>query len=156
MRNLHLILLFCVTTLSSVSFAETKKAASAGPDKAYLQKILDGWSALDPAAMKQFYVQGDHLFFDIAPVKYSNWTEYQTGVTELLKAYKSFKMTLNDDAQIHHEGNLTWAVATIKEDAVTATGKHELGTFRWTVLFQKQPDGNWLIVHEHTSVPASN
>jgi len=48
---------------------------------------------------------------------------------------------------------LTWAVATLKEEAVTATDKHELGTFRWTVIFQKQ-DGKWLIVHEHTSIPA--
>src|SRR5882724_1252441 len=149
MRKRRLTLWLCIITLSLSSFAETKKAAGdgPGPDKAYLQKILDGWSALNPAEMKQYYVQSEHLFFDIAPVKYSNWTEYQAGVTELLKSYKSFKMTLNDDVQIHHEGSLTWAVATIKEESVTATYKHEMGTFRWTVVFQKQKDGKWLIVH---------
>jgi ketosteroid isomerase-like protein len=156
MRYRYLISLIFVITISFASFAETKKAANLGPDKAYLQKLLDGWSSLNPANMKQYYVQGDHLFFDIAPVKYSNWAEYQTGTTELLGGYKSLKMTLNDDAQIHHEGNLTWAVATIKEESVTVNDKHELGTFRWTVLFQKQPDGKWLIVHEHTSVPAQD
>ena len=154
MRYRQLILLLCIVTLTLASFAETKKAVSSGPDKAYLQKVLDGWSALKPAKMKQYYAQDDHLFFDIAPVKYSNWTEYQAGVTELLESYKSLKMTLNDDAQIHHEGNLTWVVATIKEESVSSTNKHEMGTFRWTVVFQKQKDGKWFIVHEHTSVPA--
>ena len=145
----HLLILVCVVALSATSFA----APSAGaPDKAYLQKILDGWSSMNPANLKESYAQGDRLFFDIAPLKYNNWAEYQAGVTELFKSYKSMKLTLNDDAQIHHEGNLTWAVATVKEDAVTSTGKHELGTFRWTIVFQKS-SGKWLVVHEHTSVP---
>ena len=153
MQKLFVTILACTFCLSFSAFAAEKKM-TAGPDKAYLQKVLDGWSALKPAEMKQYYSQEDHLFFDIAPVKYSNWTEYQAGVTELLKTYKSIKLTLNDDTQIHHEGTLTWAAATIKEEAVTAADKHELATFRWTVLLQKQPDGKWLIVHEHTSVPA--
>jgi len=43
-------------------------------------------------------------------------------------------------------------VATLKEDAVTASGKHELATWRWTVIFEKQA-GKWMIVHEHVSAP---
>ena len=67
-----------------------KKTTSSGaPDKAYLQKILDGWSAGNAANMAQYYDQGDYNFFDIAPLKYSNWDEYEKGVTELLKGYKS-------------------------------------------------------------------
>ncbi|MGA8310202.1 MAG: nuclear transport factor 2 family protein, partial [Terriglobales bacterium] len=81
-----------------------------------------------------------------------NWAEYQKGVTDLLKNYKSVKLTVNDDAQIHTDGNLTWAAATVKEDAVTTSGKHELATWRWTVIFEKQA-GKWMIVHEHTSAP---
>lgn len=156
MLKRFLTLLICVLLLSLSTFAASKKpaakAASGGPDKAFLEKLLEGWNTGDPANMTQYYVQGDHTFFDIAPLKYNNWPEYQKGVTELLKGYKSFKLTLNDDAQIHHEGNLAWSAATIKEDAVTAAGKHEMATLRWTVIFQKQ-DGKWLIVHEHTSGP---
>ena len=153
MRLRRLIVLFSLVAISLSSFAETKKVIGR-PDKAYLQRVLDGWSALKPAEMKQYYSQDDHLFFDIAPVKYRNWTQYQAGVTELLKSYKSLKMTLNDDVQIHYESNLIWAAATIKEESVTAADKREMGTFRWTVVLQKEKDGKWLIVHEHTSVPA--
>ena len=148
-----LIVLMCVLALTFASFAASKKAAASGaPDKAYLEKLMAGWSSGDPANMAQYYDPGDYTFFDIAPLRYSNWAEYQKGVTELLKGYKSLKLTLNDDAQIHTEGNLTWADATVKEDAVTAAGKHELATLRWTVIFQKE-GGKWLIVHEHTSEP---
>jgi ketosteroid isomerase-like protein len=146
--NRYFLVLLCIATFSVGGFAAPPTGA---PDKAYLQKILDGWSSMNPANQKEYYAQGDRLFFDIAPLKYNNWSEYQSGVTELFKSYNSMKLTLNDDAQIHHEGNLTWAAATVKEDAVTSTGKHELGTFRWTILFQKL-DGKWLVVHEHTSV----
>jgi hypothetical protein len=152
-----LTILMCVLALSLCSLAAPKKMAAksgAGPDKAYLEKLLEGWSSGNPASMAQYYVQGEqHPFFDIAPLKYNNWTEYEKGATELLKGYKSFKLTLNDDAQVHQEGNLAWSLATIKEDAVTSAGKREMATLRWTAIFQKQQDGKWLIVHEHTSAP---
>jgi len=105
---------------------------------------------MNPSVMTQYYAQGDRLFFDIAPVKYNNWTEYQSGTTELLKNYKSFKLSLTDDVQIHHEGDMAWSAAVLKEEATTSTGKQEMATMRWTVIFQKM-DGKWLIVHEHTS-----
>ena len=144
----------CVLSLAVASLAAPKeKMAAAGvPDKAYLQKVLDGWSSLDAANLAQYYAKGDMMFFDIAPLKYANWAEYQKGSTDLLKGYKSVKLTLDDDAQIHHEGEVTWVAATVKEDAMTTAGKHELATFRWTVIFQKE-DGKWMIVHEHTSEP---
>jgi ketosteroid isomerase-like protein len=158
MQKRVLITLICVLALNFSSLAAPKKMAKSGPsgsgpDKAYLEKLLDGWSAGSPANMAEYYVQGEHHpFFDIAPLKYDNWTEYQNGTTELLKSYKSFKLTLTDDAQVHQEGNLAWSTATIKEDAVTSTGKHEMATLRWTAIFQKI-DGKWLIMHEHTSAP---
>ena len=155
MRKRLLTILVCVLaiSLSALAAAKKKKApAPTAPDKKYLQKLLDGWSSLNPADMAQYYDQGEYLFFDIAPLKYNNWAEYQNGAGELLKNYKSAKLTVNDDAQIHTDGNLTWAAATVKEDAVTTSGKHELATWRWTVIFEKQA-GKWMIVHEHTSAP---
>ena len=156
MHKRLLTILMCVLALSisSLAASKPKKAAASGaPDKAYLQKLMAGWSSGNPADMAQYYDQGDYAFFDIAPLKYSNWAEYQTGATALLKGYKSLKLTVNDDAQIHADGNLTWAAATVKEDAILSNGKREMGTWRYTVVFENQA-GKWLIVHEHVSVPA--
>ncbi len=145
-----------VLLMATLASAETKKAAkvaSGAPDKAHLQKIWDAWSTLDPANAAQFYASGPHVFFDIAPLKYADWDEYQKGVVTVLADFKTAKLTVNDDAEIHPAGTIVWATATVKEDATMKSGKREMGNFRWTVVFQKE-NGKWLIVHEHISVPA--
>ena len=131
------------------------KSESASPDIAYMQKIWDGWSTMKPANVAEFYNHApDHMFFDEAPLKYNNWQEYETGVQELFKNLKTLKLTVSDDAKIHHEGKLAWGYATIKEESTTNSGKHEMATLRWTVIFEKDAAGKWLIAHEHVSVPA--
>jgi len=158
MQKRFLTVLICVFALSLASIAapkkSAKKAAPSGPvpDKAYLQKIWDGWNTIDPAKVAQFYAQGPHTFFDVAPLKYRSWEEYQKGVKKEFADYKSATFTVNDDAQIHPAGEYVWATATVKEDAMLKSGKREMATFRWTVVFEKQ-EGKWLIVHEHVSEP---
>jgi ketosteroid isomerase-like protein len=73
-------------------------------------------------------------------------------VTQVLADYKSGKFTVNDDAELHPAGNYVWGIATIKEEMVHKDGKIDMGTFRWTGVFEKQ-GGKWVIVHEHVSVP---
>jgi len=129
-----------------------KPAAGPAPDKAYLQKIWDGWATLDPANTAKFYASGPNTFFDIAPLKYGSLEEYQKGVTVVLAGYKSAKFTVNDDATIHASGDLVWATATVADQMTTKAGKVEMGNFRWTVIFENI-NGKWLIVHEHVSAP---
>ena len=137
--------------------AQTKKppatkAAGPAPDRAYLQKVWDGWSTLDPTNVEKFYATGPHTFFDIAPLKYASWDEYEKGVKEVLAGYKSAKFNVNDDAVVHPHGDLVWATATIAEQMTDKAGKISMGNFRWTVIFENE-DGKWLIVHEHVSAP---
>jgi len=146
----------CVLMLAIASFAADKKPAAkkttGGPDKAYLQKIWDGWAALDGSKQAEFYATGPHLYFDLAPLKYASWDEYQAGVAKLLDEYKSATLTVNDDAEIHTVGDTAWVASTVKADMMKKTGKREMATFRWTAIFEKH-DGKWLIVHEHVSEP---
>jgi ketosteroid isomerase-like protein len=156
MLRKHLVALVSgLLVFTALSAAQPKKSAaksSGGPDKALLQKIWDGWATLDPANTAQYYAQGPHTFFDIAPLKYSSWDEYQKGVVNVLADFKSAKLTVNDDAEIHTIGDHAWGYSTVKEDAVMKSGKREMGTFRWTFVFEKQ-GGKWLLVHEHISEP---
>jgi ketosteroid isomerase-like protein len=153
MKRLSAIVL-CLFALALSSSANTapKKTAPIAPDKAYLQKIWDGWSTLDTANVAKFYASGPHTFYDNAPLKYGSWDEYEKGVKAELSGYKSAKFTVNDDAAIHPHGDLVWATATLKEEMISKTGKVEMGNFRWTVVFENQ-DGKWVIVHEHVSSP---
>ena len=154
MKRLFIVVL-CLFALglSGIAKSSPKKSATPpAPAKAYLQKIWDGWSTLDPANVAKFYASGPHTFFDIAPLKYESWEEYEKGSKTLLSNYKSAKFTVNDDAAIHSHGDLVWATATIKEEMTSKAGKIDMGNMRWTVVFENQ-DGKWMIVHEHVSVP---
>ncbi|HUO16353.1 MAG TPA: nuclear transport factor 2 family protein [Verrucomicrobiae bacterium] len=155
MRNRLIVFSLCLLALTLAS-AQKKKASAAkaptAPDKAYLQKIWDGWSTLDPVNAAQYYASGPHTFYDIAPLKYSSWDDYQKGVKAVVAGYKSARFTVNDDAEIHPHGDLAWATATVAEQMTTTAGKVEMGNFRWTVVFENQ-NGKWIIVHEHVSAP---
>lgn len=157
MKRLHSVLL-CLFVITLSAFAASPKPSAKKtptgptPDKAYMQKIWDGWSTLNPDNVSKFYASGPHTFFDIAPLKYDSWDEYEKGVKGVLAGYKSAKFTVNDDAAIHPHGDLVWGTATVKEEMTTNAGKVEMGNFRWTVVWENQ-DGEWLIVHEHVSAP---
>lgn len=142
----------CSALTSPISAKQMTAGKAAAPDQAHLQKIWDGWATLDPSNVAQFYASGPHTFFDIAPLKYSSWDEYQKGVRQVLADFKSAKFTVND-AELHPSGNYVWGTATIKEEMTHKNGKVDTGNFRWTVVFAKQ-GGKWLVVHEHVSVPA--
>jgi len=146
---------FTQTGLAQTGLAPKRTKVSAGGgvvDKAYLQKIWDGWATLDVAAEKQYYAQGPNVFFDVAPLKYGSWDEYQAGVSKDLANYKVARFTVNDDAQIHKSGEAYWITSTVASDMTQKSGKRELSTFRWTAVFEKQ-NGKWLIAHEHVSMP---
>ncbi len=159
MLKRFLTISLCLLALTLSGAAQTKKSpmkkasAGAAPDKALMQKIWDDWSTLDPANVAKYYASGPHTFFDIAPLKYASWDEYEKGVKGLLAGYKSAKFTVNDDAAVHAHGDLVWATATVKNEMTNNAGKVEMGNFRWTVVFENE-EGKWLIVHEHVSAPA--
>jgi ketosteroid isomerase-like protein len=132
-----------------------KSAAAAPVDKAYLQSIWDGWSSADIEKQGQFYVQGpDHLFFDVAPLKYNSWEEYKAAVAPSLKDSPKVTYTLNPDIQIHPAGNVTWVDGTLEMGGTTAQGEKQSISLRWTAVLEQQADGRWLIAHEHVSAPA--
>ncbi len=151
MQKRFLAVSVCVLAVTLAAFAQNKSAGGA-PDKAYMQKIWDGWAQLDTSKVAPFYAKGQHVFFDIAPLKYNSWDEYQAGVTKELGDYKSAAFQVNDDVQTHPAGEYVWATSTVKFDMVHKSDKHDMGNFRWTVVFGKQ-EGKWVIVHEHVSVP---
>jgi ketosteroid isomerase-like protein len=155
MKSHILVFTLCVmcSALTLPTSAKEKTAGkAAAPDKAYLQTIWNGWATLDPANVNQFYASGSHTFFDIAPLKYSSWDEYRKGVRQVVADFKSAKFTVNDDVELHPAGKYVWGTATVKDEMTHKEGKVDMGTFRWTVVFEEQ-GGKWLVVHEHISAP---
>jgi ketosteroid isomerase-like protein len=134
--------------------AAAKTAAPAFDFRGHLQRLYDAWSDLDPAKAAPFYAkEASHVFFDIAPLKYTGWAQYADGVPKAFSAYSSGKFTLGKDLRVHRNGNLTWATATWRAELLKKDGTKENAEGRYTVVLEKRGD-DWLIVHEHMSVPA--
>ena len=153
MKKNSIVSVVAIFVLAGSLLAAPKADKKAGvPDKILMQRIWDGWATLDPANVAQYYAKGPHVFFDIAPLKYNSWDEYQDGVKKVLADYTAAKLTVNDDAEIHPAGDYTWGTATVSEDLTKKSGEHETGAFRWTVVWHNE-GGQWLIVHEHVSEP---
>ena len=152
MKRITVLLIVLSCVVAGAAQKNAAKPAMGAVDKAYLQKIWDGWATLNAAGQKQYYAQGPHVFFDIAPLKYASWDEYQTGVTQVLADFKAAQFTVNDDAQIHKAGDSCWITATVAYSMTHKSDKIDMGNFRWTAVFEKE-QGKWLIVHEHVSAP---
>lgn len=131
-------------------------APAAAPDfKAMMRKTATAWQTLDPAKAAPLYAKDAGLaFFDLAPLKYTGWKEYEAGTAQMFSTFSSLKMSVNDDARTEQRGNVAWGTATVSTEVVNKDGsKWPPLDVRWTVVWEKR-GSDWLIVHEHFSAPA--
>lgn len=140
--------------LSIVLLISSLVAAQGTPDRALAQKVCDAWSSRDPGNAATYYDKDAHnIFFDLAPLKYSGWAEYDQGARKLLAEMQSLKFTLSPDLQFHRAGPSTvWLDGTIQTDMAMKDGTKQTIPTRWTAVWEKKGK-QWLIVHEHVSAP---
>jgi ketosteroid isomerase-like protein len=154
-RLVSLTLLAILLLIVPGGFAQAQSTKSGAPDKALMQQVLDAWSTMDPKTAVVYYsTSPDNVYFDIAPLKYNGWSEYEKGVMQVFAEYSSLKLTVNDDVRVHHNGKLVWATATFHLDGTHKDGSKDNTDGRWTAVWEKS-GGKWLIVHEHVSLPAA-
>jgi ketosteroid isomerase-like protein len=146
-------LMFASQAVAQTKPAEKKSAPSGVPDKALIQEILNAWGTMDTSVVGKYY---DHaptnVFYDVSPLKFDGWAQYTVGVNQLFNTLKSINFSVNDDAAVHHAGNLAWGNSTVKTVMTDKTGKVTRLDCRWTIVWEKK-GADWLIVHDHFSVP---
>jgi ketosteroid isomerase-like protein len=157
MKTRILTLLLALTLAASLAPVNAQTAPQGSPAteelKALMQKITDAWCTLDPSKAAPYYVtEGKHVFYDLAPLKFTGWKEYADATQKMFAGISSMKITLGNDVQTHRRGNVGWGTATWKMELVSKDGKKETPEGRWTVIWEKRGD-NWLVVHEHFSAP---
>ncbi len=117
-----------------------------------VEKMLAGWSTLDTKNVSRFYAKdADLVFFDVVPLKYSGWTEYERGFQQISATWKSIKVTVGD-FQATRNGNISWAVYTTPVEIMPKDGAVMKGVTRNTDIFEKRGN-DWIIIHEHVSAP---
>lgn len=151
--TLNLVLLAGMLASFALPAAAQKADRTTEQFKARIEKAWAGWDTMDPANVAPYYAQeAGHLFFDVAPLKYDGWSEYAAGVKKVLADYASLKLVLGPDLQVHQHGSLAWTTATFRLDGAMKSGAQVSYAGRWTAVWEKHGK-EWLIVHEHTSVP---
>lgn len=131
--------------------AENKAAAV--PTEAEAAAIVDAaegqWTSADSAKIMAYYKKGGVWFDPVAVEPSADWavqTKWTDGFTAMKLTEKSMAaktvQVLGDDTLIAS------GVATLKSGP-----DGDPVTFRYTDVYEKQPDGKWLIVHEHLSAP---
>ena len=118
-----------------------------------LQQILDAWSTRNAQQAAPYYAKdADLIFFDITPVEYKGWDAYAEGIEKLFANYESVDFRLNGDAVVHQTGPIAYATATWDALATLKDQTKQHFTVRWTIIMEKR-GSEWLVVHEHASVP---
>jgi ketosteroid isomerase-like protein len=121
--------------------------------RSLMQQIWDGWGTLSPATTAKFYSKdAQRTFFDLTPLKYTGWSEYDAGVRKAFADYSSGKFTLNSDQHVAQRPTIAWATSTGHGILNKKSGGKDEMDFRWTVIWEKI-ENQWLIVHEHISAP---
>ncbi len=144
---------FVFSAQPGLNAAPKEKSARGNEFKDLMRKQLEAWETLDPAKAAHFYAQeADLVFYDLAPMKYTGWPAYAEGVKKLLADVASLKFTLGDDVQVHPRRNFTYTTATLRTDFANKDGSKWSADGRWTLIWEKRGK-DWLIVHEHYSVP---
>jgi len=163
-----ILTLFIFLMTSTITLAQATKPQTAPKDNATSEErdkpskeefgalVADyykAWNSLNLDMPSKFYAKDPSLvFFDIAPMEYRGWKEYQAGARKLFEGFSSFKLIPNNDLQVTRKGKIAWTTLTFH-----VSGKGKDGTAleldgRHTAIWEKRK-ANWLIVHEHVSTP---
>jgi ketosteroid isomerase-like protein len=158
MRPGRAVWVLALVAMTVPASAQARKgAAPAQPDfKAMVQRYWDVWGAgdLDKAAA-MYAKDADLVFYDLEPLKYNGWDQYRKGVVpNILAKFENVSFRLNDDLKATRRGNVAWTTVTAHASGKLKTGAPVETDMRHSVIWEKRgPD--WLIVHEHVSVPSS-
>lgn len=139
-----------------VLFASLSPAWTADQEadlRALVDRYCAAWGTLDPAKAEPLYAKDAGLvFFDLLPLKYEGWTEYDKGVRAVFATFESMKLVPKGDLKVTRRGNVAWTTTTMRLDVKPKTGEAMALDVRQTLVLEKR-SGEWRIVHEHFSAP---
>jgi ketosteroid isomerase-like protein len=140
-----------------LTFAAARAQQKASDDSTF-RKLIDSycaaWSSGNPSNAAKFYAQDSSLiFYDLAPFQYNGWKEYAAGVQkEFLDSASTVALSAGKELKTTRHGNIAWTVVPMHLLDKTKDGKTIDLQVRYTGIWEKRGK-NWLLVHEHLSVP---
>ena len=101
------------------------------------------------------YVKDDRLFsydFGRPHTGVSGWDKASRYYAGFMAIPKSWRLTDGDDLRVTVRGDIAWTTVSLSGLGEMPDGDPiELPEARVTLIFERQADGDWLILHEHGS-----
>ncbi len=139
--------------LAATTLAGATKPGDAGEFKELIQRYWQAWSTLNPGNAAPMYAKdADAVYYDIAPLKYNGWEEYNEGVKKVFASAVSASFAANDDLKVTRHGGIAWTSSTFHGTVKQKDGSAMNLVGRHTAVWEKR-GGHWIIVHEHVSAP---
>jgi len=151
---LYVVLALVGGSLTFVGAHAQQKASEEAAFRKLLDNYCAAWSSGNPDNAAKFYAKEDGLmFYDLAPFSYHNWKEYRAGVQkQFFDNATAAKLTVGEELKVSRHGNLAWMTAPMHISMTTKDGKTTEADIRYTGIWERR-GANWLLVHEHLSVP---
>ncbi len=140
--------------LMTVAAGDRTMAAGRIDLKPRVEQYWRAWQSGPDAAAPLYAKDAGLVFYDIEPLQYTGWAEYQAGVgPNLLGKFEHVAFRVHDDVKTTTHGGIAWTTATVDADGALKGGGPVQVVMRHTAIWE-QRGGTWLIVHEHVSIPS--
>jgi ketosteroid isomerase-like protein len=160
-RNAFVLLLLLFIGIQFFGRAQTKKEQdmeTVKDDEAAIQALEDRFTAAFNAGdidaiMKNYIPDKSFILFDVVPRKeYIGADAYRKAWIEMFSRFKGTPKIVITDLSITVDGNVGFSHSFMRVTGTDIQGHSIDRTVRVTDGYRKI-GGNWLIVHEHISVP---
>jgi len=127
---------------------------AASPEfKALIDRYYEAWNTGNPDNAAPLYAKDPNLiFYDLTPLKYTGWSQYDKGIRNVLASFASAKFTPQPDLNVTRHGMIAWTTVTWHLSGKKKSGEAVELDGRHTAIWENR-HGQWLIVHEHFSAP---
>jgi uncharacterized protein (TIGR02246 family) len=155
MTRIIVIVILALVVASATSASAGQRSPSEDM-RALVERYWAAWGTGNPDNAAPLYAKDAALvFYDLEPVKWVGWEQYAAGVgPSILSKFSSIAFSVNPDLVARRQGDSAWTAVTVDANGVLKAGGPIRVTIRHTAIWERR-GSQWLIVHEHVSVPST-
>src|SRR5258708_30976702 len=96
-----------------IGAGQTAKPAAKGVFDALIEKYYAAWNTGNPDNAAPLYAKdADLVFYDLTPLQYTGWAEYDKGVRAVLGSFAAAKFTTRGDLKATRRSIAAWTTRT--------------------------------------------
>ena len=116
-----------------------------------------GHDPFDISNAERYYSKGSELTaYDVMHTDsvIKGWENYKAELLQIMQGFANFNISLSrNDVEVFRHGDIVWTASYFRIKGMFKNGQPLESIGRTTLVWKRQEDSNWLIAHEHSSVP---